>query len=476
MRSDADLAAAAAGGNRDAFGEIVERYGRLVCAVACAGTRDVAAGQDVAQEAFVAAWRALPTLREPARLKSWLTGITRNLVNNRARREGGRRHEDLEAVEATSPDPSPLDAVLERERQALVRRALDALPEGYREPLLLFYWEQQSVRAVAETLDLSEDAVKQRLSRGRVLLKEQIAETVDAALEHVRPGKVFVAAVVAALPALSPPGAGAAVLAAAAGKEGASAASAVGLGAALWGPLLGVLGGYIGARASIENTSSARERAFMVRVAWLAAGLALAFGVVEIAGLLLLPQVFANTPAQVAVIGGYTAILVTFIVRSNQRQRQIQREEGVNALAPAPGAVAQKSAIYGSFAGGIFGGLCWMGPITVIARDWVFGIFVLGCAVALFVAISRAVLRRPERYFALARIELGAVIALNALGINLRWEHWMEAYRRSWLYEPSSDLPVWMINVLLAVIGGWCFWRLRDLERSHARATTTTTA
>jgi hypothetical protein len=308
-----------------------------------------------------------------------------------------------------------------------------------------------------------------------VLLKEQIAEAVDSALEQVRPGKLFVAAVVAALPAMSPPGAGAAVLAAAAGKEGAAAASAVGIGAALWGPLLGVLGGYVGARASIENTSSARERALMVRMAWIAAGLALAFGTVETAGLLLLPRVFANVPVQVAVIGGYTAILVTFIVRSNRRQRQIQVEEGTSRTGtlPPPGAVPEKSAIYGSFAGGVFGGLCWMGPITVIAGDWLFGTFVLAFAVTLFMAASRAALRRPERYFAIARIELASVLAVNALGINLRWEHWMEAYRRSSLYDPSSDLPVWMINVLLAVIGAWCFWRLRDMERSQARATAT---
>ena len=74
------------------------------------------------------------------------------------------------------------------------------IPELYRVPLVLFYREDQSIERVAEALKLSEDAVKQRLARGRKLLHKQVLAQVEATLQNTRPGKAFTGAVVAALP------------------------------------------------------------------------------------------------------------------------------------------------------------------------------------------------------------------------------------------------------------------------------------
>ena len=215
---------------------------------------------------------------------------------------------------------------------------------------------------VAEALDLSEDAVKQRLSRGRQMLREQVAALVEGALARTRPGRAFTVAVLAVLPAAAPQAAAAAVAAGAAeGSLAAKGAAATSLAGAVAGPLLGLAGGYIGAKASIENTRSPRERQFMVRTAWVALAVALAFSAVMLLGLLLLPRVFANLAVQLLVAGAYTTLLVVFIVRTNRRQRQIQIEDGTyvdpRALPPPDLAESPKGAIYGSLAGAIFGPL-----------------------------------------------------------------------------------------------------------------------
>lgn len=83
-------------------------------------------------------------------------------------------------------------------------QALAQLPEAYREPLVLYYRENRSVEHVAVALDLSEDAVKQRLARGRKLLQEQVLALVENALARTTPGKAFTLGVLAALPAFLP--------------------------------------------------------------------------------------------------------------------------------------------------------------------------------------------------------------------------------------------------------------------------------
>src|SRR5580704_1651881 len=168
--NDADLVNATLGGNRDAFGQIVSRYQSLICSLAYSATGSLGQSEDLAQETFITAWRHLGHLREREKLRSWLCGIARNRINNFLRREGRepmRKAEPLEnASESHSPEPLPVEYTISKEEQGILWRSLEKIPEIYREPLVLFYREHQSVEAVAQSLDLSEDAVKQRLSRG----------------------------------------------------------------------------------------------------------------------------------------------------------------------------------------------------------------------------------------------------------------------------------------------------------------------
>src|SRR5439155_11340082 len=137
-----------------------------------------AASEDAGQEAFLTAWRKFHELREPARLRGWLAQIARNAALGQLRRNRGEEALDDELV-VRDESPTPDEAAANEEEAALVRSSLAKLPETYRLPLVLYYREGKSVRAVAEALEISEDAVKQRLSRGREMLQQRMSGMIE---------------------------------------------------------------------------------------------------------------------------------------------------------------------------------------------------------------------------------------------------------------------------------------------------------
>jgi RNA polymerase sigma factor (sigma-70 family) len=219
----------------------------------------------LAQDTFVTAWKQLAGLREPEKLRAWLCGIARNLINNSLRRQGrepSHQAESLEEIsESHSPEPQPVEQTISNEEAAILWRSLEKIPEIYREPLVLFYREHQSIEAVAQNLELTEDAVKQRLSRGRKLLHEEVLAFVEGALARTNPGQAFTLGVLAALPALTI-SAKAATMGAAAAKGSATAAGAglVGLLGAILCPLLAFLNLFRVWRLSHKAARLDRER------------------------------------------------------------------------------------------------------------------------------------------------------------------------------------------------------------------------
>jgi RNA polymerase sigma factor (sigma-70 family) len=206
-RNDAELVSESLSGNRDAFGQIVGRYQSLVCSLVYSATGSLSQSEDLAQDTFITAWKQLADLREPEKLRAWLCGIAQNLIHNTLRRQGHEPVHNAESLdeisESRSPEPLPVEQTISREEEAILWRSLERIPAIYREPLILFYREHQSVEAVAQNLELTEDAVKQRLSRGRKLLHEQVLAFVEGALERTTPDKAFTLGVLASLPVVS---------------------------------------------------------------------------------------------------------------------------------------------------------------------------------------------------------------------------------------------------------------------------------
>jgi len=192
-------------GSTQAFEVIVGRHQSLVCAITYSGTGSVEKSEELAQETFLRAWKSLDQLQDLAKFKAWLCSIARRTVQNwfRSQRQDvvGKAAPLDCAVEKVSEEAGPVEAAMMKEQQAVVARALAQIPESLREPVILFYREQKSVREVAEQLGLSENAARQRISRGRSMLREQVADIVETTIARTKPGKAFTTAVIAAVAA-----------------------------------------------------------------------------------------------------------------------------------------------------------------------------------------------------------------------------------------------------------------------------------
>jgi RNA polymerase sigma factor (sigma-70 family) len=241
---------AAAQGDPEAFARLVDATRTVVCSIALAILRDVEASQDVAQDVFLAAWRDLGKLRNPASFLPWLRQMTRNRAHHmlRGRVRLRRVISDAEADDllaaASDPRPGSSDRLLAAEEERLLAEALGELSDEAREVVSLYYREGRSVRQVADLLGLREEAVKQRLSRARSRLRETMLDRLGTTLQRTAPGAAFTAAVMTAL-SLSAP-----ATATAAGIAASAKLSSIGpwakLGALLGGAGLGIAGGIAG--------------------------------------------------------------------------------------------------------------------------------------------------------------------------------------------------------------------------------------
>lgn len=163
-------------GDADAFGEIVSRYQALAQRTAYVITRDADAAQDVTQEAFVKAYRALGRFRPGAPLRPWLLRIVANEAINRAK--AGSRHPtlDLSAAEHRAADPgaSPEAQALAAERREMVLRAVNEMKEDDRLVIAYRYFFDLSEVEMADVLDIPRGTVKSRLSRAMSRLREHL--------------------------------------------------------------------------------------------------------------------------------------------------------------------------------------------------------------------------------------------------------------------------------------------------------------
>jgi RNA polymerase sigma factor (sigma-70 family) len=335
--NDAELVAQSLAGNRDAFGRIVEQYQSLICSLAYSTTGNLTQSEDLAQETFVIAWRQLRQLREPAKLRSWLCSIARSVISGARRQETREPVHGAEMLEtahdASAADPIPVERAINREEEAILWRSLERIPEIYREPLVLFYREQESIASVAEKLELGEDAVKQRLSRGRKLLAEEVTAFVEGTLQRTKPGKAFTIGVLAALPVFATTSKAAMIGATtAAGGTTAKATAVLGLFGAIFAPVLGIFAGVLGTKMSIDSATSPRDRQFRIKMARINWTLMLVFNLmftamIFLAGAYWRAHAILFTYTIIIVSLGYGLMIVWLAFWMLRRQRQIALEE-----------------------------------------------------------------------------------------------------------------------------------------------------
>jgi zinc protease len=334
-QSDASLWQLTCQGNVSAFEVLVRRHQSLVCAVAFSACGNVALSEDVAQETFWSAWRQRGSLERPDRLTAWLCGIARNLAKN-ARRKAARPAESALPLDTQSElstgEPDPAQEAVSHEEESLLWQALERIPAVYREPLILFYRENQSAAEVAGALRLTEDAVKKRLSRGRGMLRQQVADLVEGGLRRSRPGRKFTVSVIAGLAAQSAGAKSAVAATAGAGalKAAAGAAAASGTLAGVIGSCAGLLGGWLGAWIPAQAAPTRRQRDVILH----AGRRILLVSIVFLAVLCGLIYAFAGGPSYLIAWGGwmlafwaYLAVECACVVRNINRIRLEQASD-----------------------------------------------------------------------------------------------------------------------------------------------------
>lgn len=176
-----ELVRAAAKGNTLAFEELVRLHEKKVYALAlrmCGNSEDAA---DVAQEAFLSAWRGLPSFRGEAGFSTWLYRLTSNAAIDQLRK-GKRQREEASLDDGDLPldvpdrQPGPQEAAESAELQRAVADGLRELSEDHRQILLLREYQGLSYDEIAQALEVDLGTVKSRISRARRALRKILLE------------------------------------------------------------------------------------------------------------------------------------------------------------------------------------------------------------------------------------------------------------------------------------------------------------
>lgn len=167
---------------RAAFGKLVVRYQNMVYGYAYAVLGDFHMAEDAAQSAFAVAWRRIATLRHPEAFTSWLRRIAFTVCEGMGKARGNWRSLD-ESPDLETPRAGPEAAVLTRELQQQVQRAIRQLPPAQREATTLFHINGYSQKDIAEFLDVPVSTVKNRLHISRKRLKERMMVMVEQTLK-----------------------------------------------------------------------------------------------------------------------------------------------------------------------------------------------------------------------------------------------------------------------------------------------------
>jgi RNA polymerase sigma-70 factor (ECF subfamily) len=162
-------------GDVQAFAGIVRRWQGPLVNMAWRYCRDRGRAEELAQEAFVKAWRGLTGWRREGSFSTWLFALAANVFRSELKRFPAINVPLEEIAEPSAPAAQHrvLAAKLSSET---VRRAVLALPVRYREPVVLFYFHEMDVAAAARTMGLPEGTLKARLSRARELLRRRFPE------------------------------------------------------------------------------------------------------------------------------------------------------------------------------------------------------------------------------------------------------------------------------------------------------------
>jgi RNA polymerase sigma-70 factor (ECF subfamily) len=172
--SDAEIVCRVLAGETSLFELIMRRYNQRVYRAVRAIVRDESEAEDVMQQAYVNAYSHLGQFAERSAFSTWLTRIAINEALARIRPRGLHVVPDDDVPEMESPSPNPEEAAMTSEIKEVLESEISGLPDSYRSVFMLREVEGLSTLETAECLNLTEDVVKTRLHRARMMLRENI--------------------------------------------------------------------------------------------------------------------------------------------------------------------------------------------------------------------------------------------------------------------------------------------------------------
>lgn len=169
-RSDQQLATAAAGGELEAFGELIRRHQDFVYGAVLRVVKNPTLAEDISQDCFLRAYRALPDFRGESQVRSWLYRIAYNLSLNAVTRNREHPTEKMPEMLA-AVNASPERSAEMSELAAAMSEAIEGLPDDLQKPLVLRELQHMSYEDIAIELDLPLNTVRTRIFRARRALQ-----------------------------------------------------------------------------------------------------------------------------------------------------------------------------------------------------------------------------------------------------------------------------------------------------------------
>jgi RNA polymerase sigma-70 factor (ECF subfamily) len=181
---DVNLMMRVKGGDREAFGLLVQRYQKPLMNFIFRFTSDAAVSEDLAQEVFLKVFRSAARYEPKAGFSTWLYRIAGNAALNFIRDRktryplsiDGNREDESSEPQIDLPDRRPLveEQMVEQERVQVIRQAVASLPDNQRLALVLTKYQGMSLKEAAVVLKCSEQAVKSLIFRAYVMLREKL--------------------------------------------------------------------------------------------------------------------------------------------------------------------------------------------------------------------------------------------------------------------------------------------------------------
>lgn len=196
VRDEAQMISAILEGNTELYHTLISPYERSVYRMALSFVKNESEAEDVAQEAFLKAFRGLASFRRESKFSTWLISIALNEARRQVRRQGIVRMESLDepTEDGVKASPAlltdwreiPSEALERREVRALLQEAINQLSPIYREVFVLRDMEELSIDETASTLSISISSVKVRLHRARMMLQRELAPKLKATISKKR--------------------------------------------------------------------------------------------------------------------------------------------------------------------------------------------------------------------------------------------------------------------------------------------------